>query len=142
MATVPMNSFQMQINKSQQNLKKPSYGVQHKVDGVLLKVIDRDAIDLDEIPDIITTALIRAPGRLYGQVKLDSGAILYLPFRDSLEVVYSLYGDAKSIENKRISVIYYDKNIQQGEIVLSGETLLPMTNTSTSVFVYDIGGIF
>ena len=141
MATVPENKLQVELRKITKSLKKPSWGILSKVTAILTKVYDRDSIQNDELPAELATQVINHPGKLYGEATFATGKKLYLPFRDSPELIYSLYGDAKMIVGRSIVILYYDRNIQLGEISLL-ETKTALQDTSSTTTVFDISGIF
>lgn len=141
MATVPGNALQEQMRGQQKIIKRPSFGVEGVRRGVLLKVYDRDTLEEIGVPGQLARPISLRPGRLYGQVKLESGEILYLPFKWTPEIIYSVYGDSKLIEGRAVNVVFYD-DIHHGKIDILGEETKSLKDTKNSTNIFDIGGIF
>jgi hypothetical protein len=142
MATVPGNALQDHMRNQQKVIKRPSFGMRGTRRGILIKVYDRDTLDGAEVPGELARAIARRPGRLYGQVKLPGGEMLYLPFLLSPEIIYSVYGDSKLIEGRAVNVVFYDRNIHLGEIDLIPQENMSLRDTKNTTNVFDIGGIF
>lgn len=141
MSTVPGNALQDKFSRMNQQARRPAYGMLSVVPGVLIKVYDRDTLQGAVVPGELSRAIQKRPEGLYGQVKLESGKLLYLPFKESAELIYAIYGDSKLIEGRKINVLCYDRNVHLGEIVLVADTQ-SLQDTSTTTNVFDIGGIF
>jgi hypothetical protein len=142
MATVPGNSLQESFRNQQKMAKRPSYGMRGKRRATILKVYDRDTIPDTGVPGELARLISTKPGRVYGQVKLNTGEILYLPFQLTPEFLYSVYGDSKLIEGRPANVVFYDRRIHMGEIVIIGDESKPLKETKDSTAVFDIGSIF
>ena len=141
MSTVPGNALQDKFSRLNQQARRPAYGMLGVVSGLLLKVYDRDTLQGAEVPGELARAIKKRPGVLYGQVKLESGKLLYLPFKQSPELIYAIHGNSKLIEGQKINVLCYDRNVHLGEIVFVADTR-SLQDTSTTTNVFDIGGIF
>lgn len=142
MATVPGNSLQSQLLHLVKNQKKPSYGTQNKAYGVLLDVFNADTLANDStVGEEILQGVIKAPGRLYGRLQLKTGGTLCLPFKDSPELIYSVYGDAEQLKGRQVEITYYDHCISRGEMKLLPPANTALADTAKSTAIFDIGGI-
>jgi hypothetical protein len=142
MATIPGNALQDHLHKTARQIHKPSFGTSGKMEGVIRKVYDRDTITQDNIPNELCLALLRKPGRLYCKCELVNGLVVYLPFKDSPELIYAIYGDAQLIEGRPCHVLYYDRNVRAGEVVVAPDEYNALKETKNVSNVLDIGGIF
>lgn len=143
MATVPGNQFQQRMAQVAREIKKPSYGVLGSTLGTVVKVYGRESIEDGNLPREVNLLISRHPGRLYAKVQIaGSKRELYLPFRDSPELLYTVYGDAKLIEGRTVDILYYDRNVHLGELVVSGNKKGAIRDTTSSTNVFDIGSIF
>ena len=142
MATIPNSAQQDRFKHYDKLTRAQPYGNQSQKYGTVLKVFDREYFEENDPPLELSYLLQKKPGKLYAQIKLDSKAIYFLPFRDSVDLIYSVYGDALMIEGRRISVVYFDNNIYNGEIVILSDESNAIRETKDSSNVFDIGGIF
>lgn len=142
MATVPGNALQEHHKNLSKLIRKPSYGVKSIRPGTVVKVFDQDTLDTGTVPGELSRLLITKPGRIYGQVKLDTGELIYLPFQGNPEMIYAIYGDSKMIEGRAVHIVFYDRRVKFGEIVIAPEERKVLTDTKYSTNVFDIGGIF
>lgn len=142
MATVPGNALQQNQQNHMKMQKRPVFGMRGHRRATILKVYDRDTIPDIGVPGELARLISTKPGRVYGQVKLNTGEILYLPFQLSPEFLYSIYGDSKLIEGRMANVVFYDRRIHMGEIVILSDERKPLKETKDSTSVFDIGSIF
>ncbi len=141
MATVPGNALQDRFHQQARFIKKPGYGVRQKKQGLLIKLYDQDTIEGAPISGALKRALKNIPGRLYGGVKVGD-KLLHLPFSESPEIIYAIYGDSIMLEGRTVTISYYDGNINTGEIEMGSGKADTLANLENSTQVYDIGGIF
>ena len=142
MATISGSALQDHLHKINRQVHRPSFGVAGKIEGTIQKVYDRDTIPGATIPNELCLALLRKPGRIYCECKLANGMTVYLPLKESPELIYAIYGDAQLIEGRPCHVLYYDRNVHLGEIVIAGDEYNALKETKNGSNVLDIGGIF
>lgn len=131
------SSLQRRLNELTKVVKKPSFGVERQIDGKLLLLIDGEN---PEIPDALYRAISSNPGVLYGSVLADNGKTYHLSFAESPEAIYSIYGDASLLANRRVRIKYYDGNIHLGHIYILPKQMALANNIKTTI-TFDIGGI-
>lgn len=141
MATVPGNSFQRRIRNITKQTKIPSSGTERRISGTILKVYDADT-PIEELPEALYQAYLRGPGRLFAQVQTNSNRMIYLPFRESAEYIYSIYGDATAIEGRSCIISCYENLLEAGELIITGTIANTLLETNNSTMIFSISGVF
>lgn len=142
MSTIPGNSLQQKFREQIKNIRKPTYGVKGTKPATLIKVYDRSSLQDSDVPGELAKAIASKPGRLYGQVKTSNNEIFFLPFANPPELIYSVYGNGSFLEGRIVRIVFYDKNINQGEIELISQEIISLKDMENSTNIFDIGSIF
>jgi hypothetical protein len=138
-STIANNAFQRRMQDQVKNIKQASYGNLGNIKGFIQEVYDTDSAL--KIPESIAIKLAKSPGKLFAKVLTDKNTVYYLSFSDSAEVIYSTFGDEKSLRGRRVLITFFDGKVKDGEIKIINEEKKKLMNTTDSIIVLNISGI-
>lgn len=139
MSTIPNNAFQRRVQDQVRNIKQASYGNLGNLKGTIQEVYDSDSVL--KVPESIMIKLAKSPGKLFAKVLTDKNTVYYLSFSDSAEMIYSTFGDERSLKGRRVLITFFDGKIKDGEIKVINEEKKKLMNTKDSIIVYNISSI-
>jgi hypothetical protein len=113
-----------------------------EVSCVIQRVYDSDTLNETGISSELASLIIANPGWLFAKVGLyNNTTTLILPFRDSEELIYTIYGNRVLLEGRPATIVYSNQDIQNGFIVLQRSLTKPHVKLSQSSKTFDISGI-
>lgn len=109
---------------------------------LIQKVYDSETLNETGVSDELASLIIANPGWLFARVSIfNNKTTLILPFRDSEELIYTIYGNGVLLEGRPATIVYSNQDIQNGFIVLQRSLTKPHVKLSQTSKTFDISGI-
>ena len=137
--TVPMAKVQLAQQSLQHGQQQPGTGEIHRRSCILLTVFDEGTIRDGTAPDGVLQRAEFFPNIRYGEVQLQNGQRLVLPFKESAAQLHSTYGNSLILEGSRANIEFYNTRIRAGVIVPQDDPAAIPADMVVATDVYDIG---
>jgi len=122
-STVPTNKLQQRLQHYQQGLLAPGSGVKHTAIGRVLRIVDLPSLLAGDQPEGLQNLLLdkvrNNPETLFAEVMLVSGKKYILPFQDSKDHIYSLYGNNVQLTGRDVIILFENNSYSTGRIHFS-----------------------
>lgn len=125
----------------QDNLRPDPFGVM-EANCVIEEIYDAETLEEKGVTEELASLILSNPGWLFGLVRIImSGKRLILPFQDSEELIYTVYGNKVLLEGRPALVVYRNLDIQNGFIKLQRASVERHINLQKSANVFNFSGI-
>lgn len=141
-STIPNNALQEARRKADLQAKRPNISGVNEARVLILKVYDREYLEVHGIPENLSRFLVVEPGTLWARVQLlRSGKELYVGFEAGESLIFSSYGNSVNIEGLEGIIRYKGLRPETGKLTITGKPKKALKDfKATNVF--DISGIF
>lgn len=137
---VPRNKFQQRFKANTEEHLAPDPFVQQEIVCQIIDVYDADRLKDKKLNVALASWLLSNPGKLYAKVQVKNGKEYILPFKDTPELIYSLYGNHVQLIDRPGKIHFNNLNIQNGTITVNTGLDLHLSLNSMAE-TFDIGGM-
>lgn len=137
---VNRNALQKRITENAKENFRPNRDTEQQVSAVLLRIYDQQS-SLDSLPQEVRDVLTSNPHLVYGMIRTYTGKDFLLPFKETAEHIYAIYGNAKNLEAWKVRILFRNNNIKTGQIVPVSNGQPSLLDPEGASSVGDIGGI-
>lgn len=125
----------------QENLRPDPFGIM-EANCIIEKIFDAETLEEGGVSEELASLILDNPGWLFGLVKISiSGKSLILPFQDSEELIYTVYGNRVLLEGRSAVIVYRNLDIRNGYIKLQRSSVEKHINLQKTANVFNFSGI-